>query len=176
MNETGASNLKFHADSPSLQQLGKLVDLPITGIAKVDGTVTGNRSQLQAAGNVTGDGVKYGENGALTLSSDYTVKVPDLRFADAQVSANTRGTFVSVAGQDINELNAKTDYANRQLTFDATAKQPQRSLNAAGAARPASRSAGGAPAEAVTPVAGTDVAARAWRAAVGRVREQRRRA
>ena len=133
LNETGASHLKFHADSPSLQQLGKLADLPIAGIAKVDGTVTGNRSQLQAAGNVTGDGVKYGENGALTLSSDYTVKVADLRFADAQVSANTRGTFVSVAGEDINELNAKTDYADRQLTFDATAKQPQRSLNAAGA-------------------------------------------
>ena len=39
---------------------------------------------------------------------------------------------MTVAGQNINELTAKTDYANKQLAFDATAKQPQRSLNAAG--------------------------------------------
>jgi translocation-and-assembly-module (TAM) inner membrane subunit TamB-like protein len=132
LNDTGNSNLKLHADSPSLQQIGALAGQPLTGIGKVDGTVTGNRSNLKAVGNITGDGVKYGDNGALTLSSDYTVTIPDLRLADAQVSANTRGTFVSVAGQDINELTAKTTYENKQLTFDATATQPQRSLNAAG--------------------------------------------
>jgi translocation and assembly module TamB len=37
-----------------------------------------------------------------------------------------------VAGQNINELAAKTDYRREQLDFDATAKQPQRSLQASG--------------------------------------------
>src|SRR5262249_28474139 len=67
-------------------------------------------------------------------TSTYTVKIPDLRAADAAVSANTNGTFVTLAGQNINELTAKTDYANKQLTFDATARQPQRSLGVAGSA------------------------------------------
>ena len=132
LNETGQSNLGFHADTPSLHEIGTLVDQPLTGIANIDGTITGNRSRLQAAGHVTGDGVTYGENGALTLSSTYIVTIPELRFPDAQVSATTSSTFVTVAGQDINELTAKTGYANQQLTFDATAKQPQRSLHAAG--------------------------------------------
>ncbi len=105
----------MHADSPSLDQIGKLVDQPLTGIGKVDATITGNRTALQAAGNVTGDGVKYGNNGALALSTDFTAKVPDLDVVQASVAATTHGTFVSVAGQNINDLTAKTDYANKQL-------------------------------------------------------------
>ena len=81
LNETGQSNLKVHADTPSLEEIGKLVDQPLTGIGKVDATVTGNKRELQAAGNVIGDGVKYGDNGALTLSSDFTAKVPELTIA-----------------------------------------------------------------------------------------------
>ena len=104
----------------------------MAGIGKVDATVTGNKRELQAAGNVTGDGVKYGENGALTVSSDFTAKVPELTVAEADVTANTHATFVTVAGQNINELDAKTTYHQKQLDFDATAKQPQRSLGAAG--------------------------------------------
>ena len=132
LNDAGSSNLKFHADTPNLREVGKLVDLPIAGIAKTDGTITGNRASLQAAGQFTGDGVTYGDTGALTLTSDYTVKIPELRFADAEVSATSHATFVTVAGQNVNDLTAKTDYANKQLTFDATAKQPQRTLNASG--------------------------------------------
>jgi autotransporter translocation and assembly factor TamB len=132
MNETGQSNLKLHADSPSLDRLGKLVNQPLTGIAKVDATITGSRQALQAAGNVTGDGVKYGANGALALSTDFTASIPDLDAAQARVSTTTHGTFVTVGGQNINDLTAKADYANKELTFDAAAKQPKRSLNAAG--------------------------------------------
>lgn len=132
LNDSGQSNLKVHADSPSLDAIGKLVGQPLTGIAKVDVTLTGNRSELQARGNVTGDGVKYGDNGALTLSSDFTAKVPDLDAARASVSADTHATFVTAGGQNINDLQARVDYTHEGVTFDATAKQPQRSLAAAG--------------------------------------------
>jgi len=134
LNDTGQSNLKLHADSPSLDQIGKIVGTPLTGIAKVDATVTGNRKELQASGNFTGDGVKYGDNGALTVSTNFSATVPDLRAADARVNATTHATFVTVGGQNINELDAKTDYTAKELGFDATAKQPQRSLSAAGSA------------------------------------------
>jgi hypothetical protein len=106
--------------------------VPLTGIAKVDATITGNRSELKAAGNLTGDGVKYQENGALTASTDFTVTIPDLDTQRAAVSANTHATFVSIAGQNINELTAKTEYTDKQVNFEATAKQPQRSLAASG--------------------------------------------
>ena len=132
LNETGQSNLKVHADSPSLDTIGKLVDQPITGIAKVDATIIGNKRDLQAAGNFTGDGIEYQGNGALAASSDFTAHVRDLDAASATVSATTHATFVTVGGQNINELTAKTDYTNRQVDFDATAKQPSRSVAATG--------------------------------------------
>jgi autotransporter translocation and assembly factor TamB len=132
LNDEGRSNLKVQADTPSFEQLGTLVNQPLTGIGKLDATVTGNRRQLQATGNLIGDGVKYGENGALTMSSDFTATIPDLTVADADVTATTHATFVTVSGQNINELDAKTTYRQKALDFDATAKQPQRSLAAKG--------------------------------------------
>ena len=68
----------------------------------------------------------------MTLSSDFTAKVPDLTIEQADVTANTHATFVTVAGQNLNELDAKTTYRQEQVDFDATAKQPQRTLGASG--------------------------------------------
>ena len=132
LNDTGESNLKLHADSPSLEEIGKLFNQSITGIGKVDATITGNRRELKATGNVTGDGVEYGANGALTISSDYTATIPNLTVADANVQATTHATFVTLGGQNINELDAKTTYARKELEFDVTAKQPQRTLGGVG--------------------------------------------
>ena len=132
LNDTGQSNLTLHADSPSLETIGKLANQPLTGIGKVDATVTGNRRELQATGNLTADGIKYQDNGALTVSSDFTAKVPELTVADANITANTHATFVTLAGQNINELDAKTTYARKQVDFDGTAKQPQRQLGVGG--------------------------------------------
>jgi len=55
-----------------------------------------SRQQARAAGDRErhGDGFKYGENGALTASSDFTAKVPNLEMADASVNATTHATFV----------------------------------------------------------------------------------
>ena len=96
----------------------------------MDATVTGNKQELQAAGKVTGNDLRYGDNGALTMSSDFTAKVPQLTVAGATVSATTDATFVSLGGQNINSLTAKTDYGNSQLVFNVTARQPDRSLAA----------------------------------------------
>jgi autotransporter translocation and assembly factor TamB len=133
LNDTGQSNLTVHADSPSLETIGKLVNQPLTGIAKVDATITGNRGELNATGNLTGNGLKYGDNGALTMSSDFNATVPDLDAAKATVTADTNATFVTLAGQNINELAANTTYDHNQVEFDLTAKQPQRSLGLGGA-------------------------------------------
>jgi translocation and assembly module TamB len=132
LNDSGQSDLTFHADSSRLEALGRIVELPLAGIARVEGRVTGNQTDLKAEGTVEGDGLKYEENGALSIRSAYVVQVPDLTFARAQVEAETHATFVTVAGQNVNEVEAKTTYADQQLTFDASASQPQRSVAAAG--------------------------------------------
>jgi len=133
LNDDGQSNFTLRADSPSLATIGQLADVPLTGIVKVDATITGNRRELRAQGNLTGDGVKYGDNGALTASSDFTAAIPDLKPVDATVSASTHATFVTLAGQNINDVQAKTEYVHKNLDFDLNAKQPQRALAVAGA-------------------------------------------
>jgi autotransporter translocation and assembly factor TamB len=133
LNETGQSNLTFHADSPSLAEIGRLVDAPLEGIAKIDGTLTGNRTELQAKGTLSGSGVEYGENGALTVNGTYSARIPDLAFARASVESDLEATFVTIGGQNINELKAKTTYTDQRVAFDATARQPERTLGAAGA-------------------------------------------
>ncbi len=132
LNETGQSNLKVHADSPSLDAVGKLFDQPLTGIGKIDATITGNKRQLKAQGNLTADGLKYQQNGALTASTDFTATVDNLDAKTAVASAKTNATFVTLAGQNINELTATTNYTADELDFDLNAKQPKRSLAAAG--------------------------------------------
>ena len=132
LNDTGQSNLTVHADSSNLDEVGKLIDRPLTGIAKVDATVTGNKQELQAVGKLTGNDLRYADNGALTMSSDFTARVPQLTLAGATVSATTDATFVSIGGQNINSLTAKTDYGNSQLVFNMTARQTDRSLAATG--------------------------------------------
>lgn len=129
----GASNLTLHADSPRLEEVGRLFDVPLAGIGKVDAVVTGNRRELQATGTLVGNGLKYEDNGALSITSDFTARVPELSMTDAQIYADSSATFVTLAGQNINELTATTEYAQKQVTFTATAKQPERSLDIGGA-------------------------------------------
>lgn len=133
LNETGQSSLTFHFDSPHLETIGRLFEQPVSGIAAVDGTLTGNRTDLRVTGTLAGDGLQYQENGALSLEARYTLRIPDLTFANAIVQADSRATFVTVAGQEVNEVAAKVTYERQRLVFDVTAKQPQRSLDAAGA-------------------------------------------
>src|SRR5262249_45425947 len=87
LNETGQANLKLHAESPSLDAIGKLVDQQLTGVAKIDATVTGNKRDLQAKGNFVGDGIKYGGNGALTAATDFTANVKNLDMSTVNANA-----------------------------------------------------------------------------------------
>jgi hypothetical protein len=136
LNDTGQSNLTVHAETSSLENVMKAAakqsDKSVSGIGTVDATVTGNKRELRAAGTLTGGDIAYGGGSALAMMSAFAVSVPDLAFSNARLLATTNGTFVVVGGQTINELTAKTDYDNKQVVFEATAKQPQRSLTAAG--------------------------------------------
>jgi autotransporter translocation and assembly factor TamB len=132
LNEQGESNLTFASSTPNLEKIGQLFDTPVTGIGEIKGDLTGNRTALVATGTMVASGLKYRDNGALSLSGNFTARVPDLTLADTEVTADTRSTFVTIAGQNINELTVKGTYRDKTLEFDATARQPERSLAAGG--------------------------------------------
>ena len=119
LDQSGQSNVKYHVASSNLQNLGKLVNQPLAGSLVLDGTLTGNASALQTAGSMDGSNIGYDTNKALDLNSTYKVTVPDLDFARAEVSAETKGTFVQVGGIQINTLTATTNYANKTVNFRA---------------------------------------------------------
>jgi hypothetical protein len=132
LNETGASNLVLHAESASLERVGEIVGQPLKGAAIVDATVTGNARELKADGTLTGSNIGHGENEALSLTSTFSVAVPDLTPEQARIQANSTATFLEIGGQKINQLTADTTYAKSQLDFKAVAQQEMRQLAAGG--------------------------------------------
>jgi translocation and assembly module TamB len=117
LDQTGQSNLKYRVAATNLESIGKLVDQPVAGSVILDGTITGNAAALATTGTLDGSNLAYKENKALDLNSTYTVTVPDLMFAQAEVKAQTTGTFVQVGGVQINTLTATTTYKDLKLDF-----------------------------------------------------------
>ena len=130
--DTGSTKLTVHAESASLERVGTLVSQPLQGAAVVDATVTGNATKLEARGTLKGSDVKYGENGALSLSSDFVASMPDLTPQQASVQAKSMVTFLEIGGQRITELVADTTYDGSKLDFNATAQEGVRQLDAGG--------------------------------------------
>lgn len=132
LNETGASNLILHLETPSLERIGTIVNQPLTGGATVDAFINGNGKELIAYGTLTGSNIGQGENSALALNSNFDATIPDLDAAAVTAHANTSATFVKVGGQEINALTADTTYSKSKLIFSATANQEMRRLDAGG--------------------------------------------
>lgn len=134
LTETGQSNLAYHVQATDLSQVGRVVNQPLTGGATVDGSLTGNRQALRASGTLAGSNLKYGDNGALGINSTFTVDVPELSFARAKIGADTKATFLTVGGTDIQELTAKATYTAQQIDFDGLVRDKGRELEARGEA------------------------------------------
>jgi autotransporter translocation and assembly factor TamB len=118
LDDAGQSNVKYHVAATNLATLGKLANQPdLSGSAVLDGTVTGNAAALKIAGTLDGSNLGYQANKALDLNSTYTVTVPELQFAKAEVQAQTTGSFIEAGGLQINTLTANTTYGNQTLTF-----------------------------------------------------------
>jgi autotransporter translocation and assembly factor TamB len=132
LNDDGASNLQVHVESGALDRIGEIVGRPLKGAALVDATLTGNATELQAAGTLKGSNIGYGNHEALNLETTFKTAVPDLTPANAVVDATSHATFLEVAGQRITELTANTKYGGKKLEFDAKAQEGVRHLAAAG--------------------------------------------
>jgi autotransporter translocation and assembly factor TamB len=134
LNDTGASNLTAHVESPALERIGEILGRPLKGAVVADATVTGNASELKATGMLNGSNIGYGNSEALSLASEFTVTLPELTPQDAAIQAKSTATFVEVAGQMVRELTADTTYSNSKLDFNAVAQEGVRELAAEGSA------------------------------------------
>jgi translocation and assembly module TamB len=127
------SKVTYHVESTNVAGLASLAGQSnVSGSVVLDGTVTGNASSLQTDGKLSGGNLKYGENGALDLNSQYKVTVPDLQFANATAQATTSATFVKVGSLELNEVAATTTYADQRLEFATKLQEQTRELEAKG--------------------------------------------
>ncbi len=104
----------------------------LDGTLALDGTITGNAASLETTGTLSGNGLAYGENKVLDLDSTYAVAVADLDFVNARVQATSDATFLVVGGVELNQLKAKTTYAEKRMEFETTVQQQTRELGATG--------------------------------------------
>ena len=128
-NERDKSGFWIHAEAAHLESVNTLVKNgahALTGIGTLDAVVGGNRKEFTINGTATGNGIRYDEYGALAASTKFAAKLPDLDPQQATVTADSQATFVDVHGFEVNELTAKTEYKDKAIAYDVTAKQPLR--------------------------------------------------
>ena len=133
LDRSSQSNLKYHIDAVNLEQLAQLAgQSAVKGSATLDGTLTGNAASLVTTGTLNSSDLGYQGNNALDLQSRYTVTVPDLTVAHANVEATTGATFVRVGGIELNSVKATTTYADQRVQFTTNLKEKTRELEATG--------------------------------------------
>ena len=132
LTNSGSSSLTYQLHAADLSQVGRIIEQPLTGGAVVDGKVSGNRGDLRLSGTLDGSHLEYGGNGALDVNSTFSVHVPDLDAARARVEAETKATFVKAGAITVQEVTAKTTYAEKRVGFDAIVNDQGRQLEARG--------------------------------------------
>ena len=133
LGRAGTSDLKYHVNATDITELGRIAGQSgLDGTLVLDGTITGNAASLETTGTLSGNGLAYGENKVLDLDSTYTVTVADLDFVNARVEATSDATFVEIGGVELNQVKAKTTYAEKRLEFETTVQQQTRELGATG--------------------------------------------
>ena len=117
LDEAGQTNVTLHAAVTNLADIGKLLKQPISGMANVDATVTGNATSLKATGTLDASNVAYQQDTALKVTTRFDAMVPNLTFTHAQLHADTTGTFIDASGFHVNSVTASTTYADQKLDF-----------------------------------------------------------
>lgn len=111
-----ASDFDYYFDTPRLDSWGAVVEMPMHGDVKVEGTVTGH-APLQVDGSIAGTLVGYGDVRMNTLDGRYRLAVPRERLADASANITLNATRLSVAGRTLDRVTLEADYASRVAGF-----------------------------------------------------------
>ena len=130
----GTSNITFTAASTDLAGLGELVGQPLSGAATVEGTLTGNGTELRARGTLDGSAVGYGEYRALDLDATFDAVVPDLDYARATGSTTVKSTAIEGLPISVANADLTASYDGSAVTFKGTLRGQGRDIDAGGRA------------------------------------------
>ena len=134
LSPDGESNVTFAASSGDLARAGELLGLDLTGAASAKGTLTGNGTQLRAAGTLDGSGVGYGDYRALDLDATFNAVIPDLDYTRATGSTVAKAVMIEGLPIDVAEANLTADYDGKGVTFKGVVSGGGRDLEAGGRA------------------------------------------
>jgi autotransporter translocation and assembly factor TamB len=134
LTQDGRSDLVVHLETPSLDEIGELIGRPLQGGVILDAVVTGTSRELTIEGDLQGSRMAWGDTEALSVTSEFRITLPDLTLEDATVVADSRATFVEVAGLAITELAADVTFREPGLEFAFVAREGVRELTAGGSA------------------------------------------
>lgn len=133
LGETGRSNFAYRLEAASIVNPAKVANLPLTGAATTEGTITGPRGEFRATGTLEGTTVSYGEIvSAGDVKARYTVEVPDFDAERLRVTSSVSASTVVVAGLPFEATEGEVTYVPDELTFDATARDATRTVHGAG--------------------------------------------
>ena len=133
LGRAGTSDLHYRITATDITELGRIAGQSgLDGTLAFDGTITGNAASFETTGTLNGNALAYGELKVLALDSAYAVAVADLDFLSARVQATSEATFLVIGGVELNQLKAKTTFAQKRLEFDTTVQQQTRELGATG--------------------------------------------
>jgi autotransporter translocation and assembly factor TamB len=138
LTDEGESALRYRASVPDLVPVARLAgQAGVSGAARVDGTVTGNRAGLRTQGTLALSNAAYGTTARVTdADGRFDVTLPDLDPARVQAAAHVGAALVEAAGRSIREVTGDVGYAARAVTFDARVEETaDRALTAAGTLR-----------------------------------------
>ena len=133
LGDDGESKLAYDVAVTNLEPLAKRFDQPFAGSAHLVGEASGPAANLTLAGKLGANRLRYSTNiDALTANSTYTVQLPNFDFTQARIQADSAATFVTIAGQSLPRVTAKTVYVKNELQFDTHIDDERRSLGFGG--------------------------------------------
>jgi autotransporter translocation and assembly factor TamB len=131
--DTGASDLKYSVSMTQLADLGPLVGRSLDGRVLLEGTVTGNRTDLASTGTAAFSGLAVADAfDALTLRTAFDARLPNLDMRALTASFKAQSTLFRVAGRTFPTLDATVEIAEQRYRFEVTANETGRTITAAG--------------------------------------------
>lgn len=130
----GTSNVTFTATSTDLTGIGELIGQPLSGSATVEGTLTGNSTELRATGTLDGSAVGYGDYRALDLDATFDAIVPDLDYTRATGSTTVTSTMIEGLPISVANADLTASYDGSAVTFKGTLRGQGRDIDAGGRA------------------------------------------
>jgi translocation and assembly module TamB len=136
LTEEGQSTLTYRVEASDLRPIGKLAGgLDLGGSTSTEGTLTGNRRELQLKGSLSAANFHYGTTARLVAANaSYDVTLPSLDITQVRGRVTTKASMVEAGGRSIREVTLDAQYANREATFGTRVTETaERSLEARGA-------------------------------------------